>query len=41
MGGDEFCVLLPDARAPTSIGSPRRCCESGEGFDVTSAYGAA
>ena len=27
--------------SPTSTGSPRRSCESGEGFDVTSAYGAA
>ena len=41
MGGDEFCVLLPAPRARPPRGSPQALCESGEGFDVTSAYGAA
>jgi two-component system, cell cycle response regulator len=40
MGGDEFCVLLP-SREPDLPRVAAALCESGEGFDVTSAYGAA
>jgi diguanylate cyclase (GGDEF)-like protein len=40
MGGDEFCVLLP-AAAPDLHRIAQALWESGEGFDVTSAYGAA
>ena len=40
MGGDEFCVLLP-APEPDLARLAAALCESGEGFDVTSAYGAA
>ncbi len=40
MGGDEFCVLLP-SREPDLQRVAAALCESGEGFDVTSAYGAA
>jgi len=40
MGGDEFCVLLPGAEADVHR-IAQALCESGEGFDVTSAYGAA
>ncbi len=40
MGGDEFCVLLP-APEPDLPRVAEALCESGEGFDVTSAYGAA
>jgi len=40
MGGDEFCVLLP-AGAPDLSRVAAALCESGEGFDVTSAYGSA
>jgi diguanylate cyclase (GGDEF)-like protein len=40
MGGDEFCVLLPaPERDLTRIA--QALCESGEGFEVSSAYGAA
>jgi diguanylate cyclase (GGDEF)-like protein len=40
MGGDEFCVLLrePDLDLHQIA---QALCESGEGFDVSSAYGAA
>jgi two-component system, cell cycle response regulator len=40
MGGDEFCVLLP-ASEPTLQRAANALCESGEGFTVTTAYGAA
>jgi diguanylate cyclase (GGDEF)-like protein len=40
MGGDEFCVLLP-ASEPDLHRVAEALCESGEGFTVTSAYGAA
>jgi diguanylate cyclase (GGDEF)-like protein len=40
MGGDEFCVLLPGPE-PDIHGVAQALWESGEGFDVTSAYGAA
>ena len=40
MGGDEFCVLLP-ASEPALQRVANALCESGEGFTVTSAYGAA
>jgi HD-GYP domain-containing protein (c-di-GMP phosphodiesterase class II) len=40
MGGDEFCVLLP-TREPDLHRIAQALWESGEGFDVTSAYGAA
>ncbi len=40
MGGDEFCVLLPEPE-PDIHGIALALWESGEGFDVTSAYGAA
>jgi two-component system, cell cycle response regulator len=40
MGGDEFCVLLP-ASEPALHRAANALCETGEGFVVTSAYGAA
>ena len=40
MGGDEFCVLLP-ASEPALQRVANALCESGEGFKVTTAYGAA
>jgi diguanylate cyclase (GGDEF)-like protein len=40
MGGDEFCVLLPEPE-PDIHGIAQSLWESGEGFDITSAYGAA
>jgi two-component system cell cycle response regulator len=40
MGGDEFCVLLP-ASEPALQRVANALYESGEGFKVTSAYGAA
>jgi diguanylate cyclase (GGDEF)-like protein len=40
MGGDEFCVLLPEPD-PDIHRIAQALWESGEGFDVTSAYGAA
>ena len=40
MGGDEFCVLVP-AREPDLHRIAQALWESGEGFDVSSAYGAA
>jgi two-component system cell cycle response regulator len=40
MGGDEFCVLLP-ASEPALQRVANALRESGEGFTVTSAYGAA
>jgi diguanylate cyclase (GGDEF)-like protein len=40
MGGDEFCVLLPDPQPELHL-IAQSLWESGEGFDVTSAYGAA
>jgi diguanylate cyclase (GGDEF)-like protein len=40
MGGDEFCVLLPEPE-PDIHGIAQALWESGEGFDVTSAYGTA
>jgi diguanylate cyclase (GGDEF)-like protein len=40
MGGDEFCVLLPEPE-PDIQRIAQALWESGEGFDVTSAYGAA
>ena len=40
MGGDEFCVLLP-APEPDIHRIAQALWESGEGFDVTSAFGAA
>jgi diguanylate cyclase (GGDEF)-like protein len=40
MGGDEFCVLLP-APAPDPGRIADALCGSGEGLDVSSAYGAA
>ena len=40
MGGDEFCVLLPGAEHDIHR-IAEALLESGEGFDVTSAYGAA
>jgi diguanylate cyclase (GGDEF)-like protein len=40
MGGDEFCVLLPASDADLHRVS-EALCETGEGFTVTSAYGAA
>jgi two-component system, cell cycle response regulator len=40
MGGDEFCVLLPGPE-PDIHGVAQALWESGEGFDVGSAYGAA
>jgi two-component system cell cycle response regulator len=40
MGGDEFCVLLPGPE-PDIHRIAQALWESGEGFDVTSAYGAA
>jgi diguanylate cyclase (GGDEF)-like protein len=40
MGGDEFCVLLP-GREPDLHRIAQALWESGEGFEVTSAYGAA
>ena len=40
MGGDEFCVLLPTSE-PDLHRVAQALCESGEGFTVTSAYGAA
>jgi diguanylate cyclase (GGDEF)-like protein len=40
MGGDEFCVLLP-ASEPELHRVAKALCESGEGFAVTAAYGAA
>jgi two-component system, cell cycle response regulator len=39
MGGDEFCALLP-ASEPELHRVAKALCESGEGFAVTSAYGA-
>ncbi len=40
MGGDEFCVLLPEPD-PDLHRIAQALWESGEGFDVTSAYGTA
>jgi diguanylate cyclase (GGDEF)-like protein len=40
MGGDEFCVLLP-APEPDLSRLAEALCETGEGFEVTSAFGAA
>src|SRR5262249_30729180 len=40
MGGDEFCVLLP-TREPDVHLIAEALWESGEGFDVSSAWGAA
>jgi two-component system, cell cycle response regulator len=40
MGGDEFCALLP-ASEPELHRVAKALCERGEGFTVTSAYGAA
>jgi diguanylate cyclase (GGDEF)-like protein len=40
MGGDEFCVLLPQPE-PDLSRVAEALCESGEGFSVSSAYGAA
>jgi diguanylate cyclase (GGDEF)-like protein len=40
MGGDEFCVLLPGPE-PDTHPLARALWATGEGFDVTSAYGAA
>jgi two-component system, cell cycle response regulator len=40
MGGDEFCVLLP-THDPDVHHIAQALWEAGEGFDVTSAYGAA
>ena len=40
MGGDEFCVLLPEPD-PDLHRIAQALWESGEGFDVTSAYGVA
>ena len=40
MGGDEFCVLLPESD-PDLHRIAQALWESGEGFDVTSAYGVA
>ncbi|HKD93696.1 MAG TPA: diguanylate cyclase, partial [Gaiellaceae bacterium] len=40
MGGDEFCVLLPTPE-PDLHRIAQALWESGEGFDVSSAYGAA
>jgi two-component system cell cycle response regulator len=40
MGGDEFCARLP-ASEPELHRVAKALCESGEGFTVTSAYGAA
>jgi diguanylate cyclase (GGDEF)-like protein len=40
MGGDEFCVLLPGLE-PDLHQIAQALWESGEGFEVTSAYGAA
>ena len=40
MGGDEFCVLLPEPE-PDIHGIAQALWESGEGFDVTSAFGMA
>jgi diguanylate cyclase (GGDEF)-like protein len=40
MGGDEFCVLLPEPD-PDFHRIAQALWESGEGFDVTSAYGVA
>jgi diguanylate cyclase (GGDEF)-like protein len=40
MGGDEFCVLLPEPE-PDIHRIAQALWESGEGFDVTSAYGTA
>jgi diguanylate cyclase (GGDEF)-like protein len=40
MGGDEFCVLLPTPE-PDLSRIAEALCETGEGFEVTSAYGAA
>jgi HD-GYP domain-containing protein (c-di-GMP phosphodiesterase class II) len=40
MGGDEFCVLLP-GRDPDLHRVAHALWESGEGFDVTTAWGAA
>src|SRR5436190_4052169 len=39
MGGDEFCALLP-ASEPELHRVAKALCESGEGFSITSAYGA-
>lgn len=39
MGGDEFCALLP-ASEPELHRVAKALCERGEGFTVTSAYGA-
>lgn len=40
MGGDEFCVLLPE-RDPDLHAVAETLWDSGEGFEVTSAWGAA
>jgi two-component system cell cycle response regulator len=40
MGGDEFCALLP-ASEPELHRVAKALCETGDGFAVTSAYGAA
>jgi diguanylate cyclase (GGDEF)-like protein len=40
LGGDEFCVLLPEPDPDLDL-MARALWESGEGFDVTSAYGVA
>jgi two-component system cell cycle response regulator len=40
MGGDEFCVLLPDSETELHRVADA-LCEGGEGFTITSAYGAA
>jgi two-component system, cell cycle response regulator len=40
MGGDEFCALMP-ASEPELHRVAKALCDTGEGFAVTSAYGAA
>lgn len=40
MGGDEFCVLLPDDATTTPATLAADAAQHGEGFTVTAAYGA-
>jgi diguanylate cyclase (GGDEF)-like protein len=40
MGGDEFCVLLDDARPALLFDAQAAMSEEGEGFSITAAFGA-
>jgi two-component system cell cycle response regulator len=41
MGGDEFCVLLDDALPELLFDAEAAMCERGDGFSITTAFGAA